>query len=115
MKKWESDLKFRTVDFDATIRRCREKTYPPGHLVYYLRFCCRIKIGKTTDLDARLKSIPHEEILAIEPGDVFFEQILLWEFGRYRITGEWFSQGPELVRHVLELRDGAPWDGIPDT
>ncbi|MEV2279162.1 GIY-YIG nuclease family protein [Nocardiopsis sp. NPDC049922] len=115
MKNWAADLRFEIVDLNATIHRCREKTYPSGHFVYYLRFCCRIKIGRTTGLDARLKSIPHDEILATEPGDEFFEQMLHAKFDRYHVTGEWFSQGPELVRHVLELRDGAPWDGMPNT
>ncbi|WP_327188273.1 hypothetical protein [Streptomyces sp. NBC_01334] len=68
-----------------------------------------IKIGWTTELRDRMKSIPARPV-ALEPGDIVRERQLHRRFGRLRLEGEWFRPGPELIEYVNELRvaDGEP-------
>jgi hypothetical protein len=76
--------------------------------VYYLRFCCRVKIGYTTNLDERRKVIPHHELLATEPGGREVERERHEEFEPLRDVGEWFEYGPALQAHILRLQGRAP-------
>lgn len=87
------------------------RTYPAGHVVYYMRFCCRIKIGMTTNLAKRAASVPCDEVLATEPGGGELEFIRHWEFASARLLGEWFEPSEALVSHVLRLRNGQSWQG----
>lgn len=91
------------------------RDYPEGHVVYYLRFCCRVKIGMTTNLVKRLYGIPHDELLAVEPGQLELEGIRHRQFGENRIKGEWFDMTPHLFQHILDLRGGKPWTHMPDS
>lgn len=76
----------------------------PVSVVYYILFGDRIKIGTTTNLVKRLQDLPHDEVLATEPGGTGIERQRHTQFGVYRVTGEWFEMGDELVDHVNELR-----------
>lgn len=76
----------------------------PESVVYYVLFGDRIKIGTTTNLTRRLQDLPHDELLATEPGGTGVERQRHAQFGVYRVTGEWFEMGDELVDHVNELR-----------
>ncbi|MEU6674781.1 GIY-YIG nuclease family protein [Streptomyces sp. NPDC046925] len=91
------------------------RSYPEGHVVYYLRFCCRVKIGTTTNLTKRLYGIPHDELLAVEPGEVELESLRHRQFNANRIKGEWFDMTQELFQHLLDLRGGQPWTHMPDS
>lgn len=81
---------------------------PESEKVYYIRFCCRVNIGFTTNLPERLKIIPHHEVLATEPGGQDVERSRHDEFESLRDVGEWFDYGPELRAHVLRLQGKAP-------
>jgi hypothetical protein len=76
----------------------------PSPVVYYLRFADRIKIGTTMNLDRRLKMIPHDELLATEPGSFTVETRRHDQFKALRITGEWFRADPRLLSHIASLR-----------
>jgi hypothetical protein len=69
-------------------------------LVYYIRFGDRIKIGTTIDMKHRMASLPHDEILAVEPGSYWVENRRHRQFAKHRITGEWFSMAPELMSYI---------------
>lgn len=84
----------------------------PVHIVYYVKFCCRIKIGTTIDLDSRLTGIPHDEVLATEPGDRKVEAERHEQFDHLRTVGEWFREGADLYAHIAVVRAGmAPRTG----
>lgn len=78
--------------------------------VYYIRFGERVKIGTTTDLISRMRTIPHDEILAIEPGGHALEHMRHLEFAAWRDKGEWFDPAPEIRAHVesIRLAHGSP-------
>jgi hypothetical protein len=73
-------------------------------VVYYLQFGDRVKIGTTTNLPERLKSIPHDRVLALEPGGFSTEHKRHAEFATSRIHHEWFNITPKLVAHINDLR-----------
>lgn len=79
-----------------------------GSVVYYLRFCCRVKIGFTGDLKKRRQDIPHHEVLAIEPGGRLMESNRHAQFADLRDIGEWFMYGPALKAHIKELQGAGP-------
>ncbi|MFC4006609.1 GIY-YIG nuclease family protein [Nonomuraea purpurea] len=81
-----------------------ETLIPRSSVVYYIQFGDRVKIGFTTNLEKRLTALPHDEVLATEPGGQVTERRRHEEFETYRITGEWFEMGDELVDHINELR-----------
>ena len=74
------------------------------NLVYYIRFADRIKIGTTSDIRRRMTAIPHDKLLATEPGDRHLEAIRHREFKHLRLTGEWFRAAPELLKHIASLQ-----------
>lgn len=77
-------------------------------VVYYVRFADRIKIGTTICLRGRIDTLPHDEILATEPGGAEVERERHMQFAEYWITGEWFRAGPLLLRHVADLAEKYP-------
>lgn len=81
------------------------------HVVYYVRFGDRIKIGTSGRPRQRLSAIPHDELLAFEPGDRMLEQKRHLQFAVARLgTSEWFAATPRLLAHARELRGATdPW------
>ena len=79
-------------------------TTPKASLVYYLRFGDRVKIGYTTNLPARLRTLPHDEVLATEPGSIQDERARHAAFADLRVTGEWFRFEEPLVSHIAALQ-----------
>jgi hypothetical protein len=79
---------------------------PRTDVVYYIRFGNRIKIGTTTNLPKRMEVLPHDEILAIEPGDTTREHGRHAEFRRHLTPGqrEWFEVAPAILGHASALR-----------
>lgn len=73
-------------------------------LVYYLRFRDRIKIGTTADLKHRLIALPHDEILALEPGGMQLERARHAQFDEHRVRGEWFRLAEPLIDHARQLK-----------
>lgn len=81
-----------TIDAEAT------------SLVYYMRIGNRVKIGTTTNLAERMKSIYPEELMAIESGGYQLEQDRHAEFSRLRTHGEWFRLEEPLTTHIENLQ-----------
>lgn len=75
-------------------------------VVYYIRLSDRIKIGFTTNLPGRMLVLPHDEVLAIEPGDFQLEQARHKQFREFRVVKqrEWFHAVPPLLAHIEALR-----------
>ena len=87
--------------------------------VYYVRIGRLVKIGMTTNLNARFASLRPNEVLAIEPGGLEDEAALHQRFAELRAGGEYFHPGAALQEHIKELRGslGAPdWtrSTVPD-
>lgn len=82
-------------------------TRPRTDVVYYIRFGDRIKIGTSTNLPNRLGSLPYDELLAIEPGNVEREHSRHAQFRAHRVVGqqEWFHVTPEILGHASALRE----------
>jgi hypothetical protein len=76
----------------------------PPAVVYYARLGNRCKIGWTSDLVTRMKSIRPEELLATEPGGQVTETERHHQFAALRVVGEWFRYEGSLVEHVERLR-----------
>lgn len=75
--------------------------------VYYVRTCCRVKIGFTTDIDTCMASLNPDEILASEPGTMKTERERHEQFAADNIRGEWFDAGsPAIKAHVEALNRG---------
>lgn len=71
--------------------------------VYFVRFSDRIKIGWSGNPEARLKNVPHDEVLAIVPGTMQDERKLHAAFAHHRVTGEWFKAERDLVDFIADL------------
>lgn len=80
-----------------------------GHIVYYIRWADRIKIGTTSNLQQRLKALYHDEVLATEPGSTGRERERHAQFAHLLVDGqrEWFHDSPELREHIATLREAA--------
>lgn len=97
---------------DQYWKRIRER-HPLSHktidaaeksLVYYMRIGNRVKIGVTTNLAERMKSIHPEELMAIEPGGYDLEQERHSQFCQLRSHGEWFRLEEPLAGHIERLQ-----------
>lgn len=91
-----------------------------GSLVYYARIGDYIKIGFSTRLKNRLKSLRADELLAIEPGGLEVERERHHQFADERIDmkRENFRPSPTLEAHVAALHEryGLPhWATLPRT
>lgn len=76
-------------------------------VVYYLRFDRLCKIGTSRDLTSRIAQIPHDELLATEPGGVEVERFRHAQFRTLRHRLEWFRYEGALVEHVQRLKEQA--------
>jgi hypothetical protein len=76
----------------------------PCEWVYFLRFGDRIKIGYTADLRERLRSVPHDEVLHVEPGGRRDERRVHAAFVHLRIRGEWYEAAPDLLAFIGDLQ-----------
>lgn len=78
-----------------------------GSVVYYVQFNGRIKIGFTTNLEERLTVIPHDRVLAVEPGGCEVERKRHRQFADERVTGEWFEPSERLLAHINTINQQA--------
>lgn len=78
-------------------------------VVYFMRFGQLIKIGFTTDLPQRVKSLRPDQLLALMPGTMRDEESLHARFGPWRDHGEYFRPGLDLLDFIdsLAVADGA--------
>lgn len=82
----------------------------PASVVYFVQGAGGgpVKIGVTSDLDKRLKSLQtgHPELLVVlkwVPGDASIEALLHARFGHLRLAGEWFRHEGDLVEFLSML------------
>ncbi|WP_181160418.1 GIY-YIG nuclease family protein [Streptomyces solincola] len=102
-----SEARRRAYRVDLTKRKPKPTMRLGVGVIYYLRFCCRIKIGYSADLESRLQAVPCDELLATEPSRPGLEGMRHREFADARIPGtEWFRETPALVAHIRALRAG---------
>jgi hypothetical protein len=81
---------------------------PRVDVVYYLRLGERVKIGTTFAPRQRFAALPHDEVLAFEPGDRMLERQRHREFAADRLgTSEWFALSPGIRAHVATVRGDA--------
>lgn len=75
-------------------------------IIYYLRFGDRIKIGFSRNVAQRLAAVPHDELIAYEPGPPELEKMRHQQFEELKVARrEWFREGPELLSHIAMLRE----------
>lgn len=111
-----ADLKVTLAQQAATCGSCGV-VWRPAHtevaaaereagVVYYIRFADRVKIGTTTNLARRLAGLPHDEVLATEPGGPAVEGRRHQQFAEARVPGlnEWFYRSTELLDHIASLQ-----------
>jgi hypothetical protein len=107
----------RGCDYEATriefvaLRNSRIKALEDQarcEVVYYVRFGDQVKIGTTVNLGKRLKNLPHDEVMATEPGAGRLERQRHKQFGHLRVQKgshrEWFQLTPELAEHIAAVR-----------
>lgn len=79
---------------------------PPDHsIVYYVQFADRVKIGHSRNFRTRLGNLPHDEVLAVEPGTRDLERLRHRQFVQQHITHEWFQLDDALRSHIEMLLD----------
>lgn len=71
--------------------------------VYFVRFSDRIKIGFSTNVEVRLRTVPHDEIMAMIPGTMRDEKRCHAAFAHLRENGEWFRMEQDLVDFIADL------------
>lgn len=78
----------------------------PDGVVYYLRFGDRVKIGFSAAFAERMLALPHDEVLAVEPGSYQREKQAHEQYAAFRVPGqrEWFRAVPEILAHAADLR-----------
>jgi hypothetical protein len=92
----------KTVPAMADVVKRPNNSATPGH-VYFISFGSFIKIGFSTNLQQRLRALPHDELLATIPGTMRDEKLLHRQFAHLRQQGEWFRKDPELLAHIDSL------------
>lgn len=76
-----------------------------GPVVFYARHGVHIKIGHTTNLTSRLRTMGGADLLAVEPGDTALRRRRTHQFSAYLTRGRsTFNAGPELLAHIDTLR-----------
>lgn len=85
----------------------RADAYREQSVVYYVRARDHIKIGVTTNMQARMAALQPDEILATEPGDRRLEKQRHRLFAHLLgdIGSEYFRRGPELDDHIRAVRE----------
>lgn len=82
-----------------------------GSVVYYARIGNRVKIGTSTNLAERMRTINPEELMAAEVGDLGTERYRHKQFEHLRTHGEWFKLQGDLARHIKQLKSQHPKKG----
>lgn len=89
-------------------------------VVYYIQFQGLIKIGRTSELGARMTNLPWDTLLLTEPGSYEKERERHKQFKHLNHRGEWFRTDPELTDFIEERREelrehNSRWyAGLPD-
>lgn len=108
--KAEADAHAAASDVDrkvAHLAAAQRKAETPPLFVYFMQGESGgpIKIGKTTDVDARRAGVQtgHPDllrVLAVVSGELDEEKRLHLRFRKSRLKGEWFKPTPDLLAHI---------------
>lgn len=92
--------------FVAVLRR--EHWRESNAVVYFLARDHLIKIGYTTDLQGRMRSLGHtlDDVLAVVPGGPSVERRLHQELAHLRVRGEWFAADDEILDVIVRELEG---------
>ena len=77
-------------------------------LVYFMRFGRLIKIGYTTNLQSRIKSLGPDEVLATIPGTMIDEERIQHQFGACWLGREMFEPSSDLMEYIESIRESHP-------
>jgi hypothetical protein len=105
----------------SRVHRFRDRLHRAGwslgdtteEVVYFIRAGDAIKIGRTGNMAARLRSLATAsavalELLATMPGGRQVEARLHRQWRHLHIRGEWFRADEELLRYIREQAAGSP-------
>lgn len=95
----------------------RVDTHESESVVYYIQHGNRVKIGTSTTWRHRLAVLPHDRLLALEPGDRGTEQHRHTQFSTHRVgRTEWFAESNELWDHITQVNGDQPqYDAVIKT
>lgn len=94
-----SDVMSRQISRFAALRSL-------GEVVYAVRCGDLVKIGHTGDLDARIRKLKADELLAFAPGTVEDEQAIHAQLTEHVERGrEWYRPAPSVMTVVNEMRE----------
>lgn len=75
-------------------------------VIYYLIHGGRIKIGTSVKWKQRLEAVPHDKLLALEPGDATLERHRHTMFMDERVgTTEWFEESNRIWDHIIKVSE----------
>lgn len=78
-------------------------------VVYYIIHGNRIKIGTSKNWRRRLVNLPHDRVLALEPGSNGVEKQRHRQFASIRFEGsEWFAEDDDLWDHIVNVAESNP-------
>jgi hypothetical protein len=103
LRRLEDDEFYASDDF-RKFRELRER-YAGQSVVYYIRIRDLIKIGYTTNMEARMNDLLADEVLATEPGGEPLERMRHAQFKHLKVRGERFRPEAELLSHVAMIRE----------
>lgn len=106
--KLRNPLKNRILGYSPPTIKHKKKE-PKETCVYFIRSGGLIKIGITSNLDARLSclrgsSAQRVELLKSIPGNIQTEKSIHMRFDNLRTHGEWFTETPELIDFIEAQR-----------
>jgi hypothetical protein len=93
--------------------RSQQRRLQSEEVVYFIRAGDAVKIGRTANLAARLRSLATAsavplELLADVPGGKREEAELHRQWQHLHIRGEWFEASEELLHYIAQLTGGGP-------
>lgn len=107
--RWTAESAKRSVGRRAPRPKKPSAPEASENVVYYIRHGGRIKIGTSNNFKRRLAVLPHDEVLALEPGSYDLEAKRHSQFHSSRIRRtEWFVTTEHLSEHIAHVRDSFP-------
>lgn len=101
-EQWDGAMRDYVAGLHSKFTPPRAVRRRPGN-VYFIRLGDRIKVGYSERPEARLRSLPHEEVIGVVPGTFQDEHAWHQLLADYRVTGEWFRADPEVVAHIRRV------------
>lgn len=99
-------LEVRSGRKNSSTRTAYEKS---KSVVYYIQHGDRIKIGTSHHWQTRVSGLPHDRVLALEPGSFKEEAARHEQFSGSRVRNtEWFRMSADLQDHIGTLNTSHP-------